>query len=134
MSHFLKKGFVFKTRCFCLNVKFNQQFNNKLNNPSGDYTAPRVPKVLSLCYGVDLNEWDLITKQIIRFPQNLSSFVHQPLPNSHCGIRSGHPEPWDTMENPWFQASAQIPEPPLPADGKAELVEARGALGSPWSC
>lgn len=32
------------------------------------------------------------------------------------------------------QPSAQIAVPALPADGKAELVEPRGALGSPWSC
>lgn len=131
MSRFFKKGFVFKTRCLCLNVKFNQQLNNKLNKPSGDYTASRAPKVLPLCYGVDLNEWNLIKKQIIRFPQNLSSFVHQPLPENHQGIRSGHPEPWDTLENSWFQLSAQIPEPPLPADGKSCWWSPEGLWGAP---
>lgn len=117
MSHFFIKGFVFKTRCFCLNVKFNQQLNNKLNKPSGDYTASRVPKVLLLCYGVDLNEWDLLTKQMIRFPPTFSSFVHHPLSNSHRGIRSGCPEHWDTMENSLFWPLVKIPNPLLPAEG-----------------
>lgn len=113
-------------------MKCNLQLNNKLNKPSDDFTASGVPQVQPWCYRVDLNEWNLIKKKITRFPSNLSSFVHQPVSNSPWGTRSGCPEHWDTMENSQSWPSAQIPNPPLPADGKPELGVPRGALGSTW--
>lgn len=81
--------------------------------------------------GVDLNEWHFIKKQMIRFPQHLSSFVpQQNTRNSHRGISSGRAEHWDTMENSWFCPSAPISKPALPAAGRAELGELKGLWGA----
>lgn len=95
-------------------------------------TQPREFPKCCRATGVDLNEWHFIKKQMIRFPQHLSSFVpQQNTRNSHRGISSGRAEHWDTMENSRFCPSAPISKPALPAAGRAELGELKGLWGAP---